>query len=94
MLYKIRKVGNSYGVIIPIKVVEPYLNVGKIDLVVDNKEENLIKEIEPRVIKNEPKVITNVITKKINTINSKGKIKPKTCPKHGGNWLTCGCVWK
>ena len=78
---KLRKIGNSLGVIIPYKVITYYKEGDEIELDVITKG-----EITPN---KDPNVITKplieekpVITKSFNT---------KWCSKHGSMKGTCGC---
>lgn len=94
MLYKLRKIGNSWGVILPKHLVKTYLDVGKIDLVLNNKEEALIKELE---FQRKRREIVASVRKEIERgkdLKVFKKPKPKTCPKHHLPWSVCGCVWK
>ena len=78
---KLRKIGNSQGIYIPLKVITNY---------------SLGEEIEVEVITKENKKkenVPNVITSKQEVITSKPKRNKKIewCRKHGSWKITCGC---
>lgn len=85
---KLRRIGNSVGVIIPLKVITDYTIGEEIELEVITKMRNNV-ESDVNVITQEAKIPEqepNVIT----PIKKLGRYE--FCPKHPGTMkITCGC---
>jgi len=103
MKLKLRKIGNSLGVIIPKNVITLNSKDGFIDLNVitfsasfETKTTNVITKVDKNVI-TLPKVKENVITfsasSEPNVITSERKsFNFETCNKHHGSYKgSCGC---
>lgn len=73
---KLRKIGNSLGVIIPANVITSYKQGDEIELNVITKDSNVITKP------------ANVITKKNNVITP---FNTKWCKKHDVMIGSCGC---
>ena len=82
---KLRRIGNSQGIYIPLKVITGYSLGEEIELEVITQGEETKGEAS-KVITQEKKVIT---PKKVIASNSS---RYELCPKHPGSMkVTCGC---
>ena len=84
MKLKLRKIGNSYGVILPHNVITSYKEGAEIEINVITSNDSVITKTA-NVITNEPNVITsrpNVITKPTNVITDGDMAIPIKPPKY------------
>jgi antitoxin component of MazEF toxin-antitoxin module len=85
MKMKLRKIGNSYGVILPNKMVKSFIDTGEIDLILAGSE--VTHEI---TVGETPEVITSEV-EEFRIV----RVKPfnfEKCKKHHGTYKgTCGC---
>jgi antitoxin component of MazEF toxin-antitoxin module len=106
MKLKLRKIGNSYGVILPKNVItSEVLEAGEIVITLGGNRQNVITSGDKNrnvITLDKPNVITsednhpNVITLKDSTTpKEQTYIRPpfsfEKCPKHSGFKGTCGC---
>ncbi len=83
---KLRRIGNSRGVIIPLEVITGYKLGEEIEIeVITGKQELLLKD----VITN--KDISDVITKEKAPVITKKIFNFKRCEKHNAYKGNCGC---